>query len=371
MSKSLQFFTVVLLSAMLAGGWWWFAGRSGGGGAVGKPKRTNSTLTPVLTEPLIFAADRFTVRAIGTGRAVRSAVIHPEVSGEVVEVFFKADQRVKKGQPLLRLDDDHQRLAVRLAEVALKEARRHRKRLGKLVSRGAVSRAQLETAQAALESDRLRLAQAQANLSDRTVFAAFDGVVGLTEIDPGDRVTEDTAITTLDDRSSILVEFTVPENYAGGIRLGDAIKITAWSRPGQILTGVVAALGSRIDKTTRTLTIRAEVENPTDVIRPGSSFEVQFDFIGRNYPKVREVAVMWSRDGAYLWRVIDGKAEKVFVKLVRRERGHLLVDGPLLVQELVVVEGVQGLRSGQKVKAIPFDANAASKRRPKKAGNRP
>ena len=64
--------------------------------------------------------------------------------------------------------------------------------------------------------------------------------------------------------------------------------------------------------------------------------------------------MQWSRDGAYLWRAAAGKAEKVFVKLVRRNRGRILIDGPLKPGDLVVVEAVQGLRAGQRINQKPF-----------------
>ncbi len=67
-----------------------------------------------------------------------------------------------------------------------------------------------------------------------------------------------------------------------------------------------------------------------------------------------EVSVLWSRDGAYLWRVRDGRAEKVFITMVRRDRGRVLVEGPLEAGDLIVVEGVQGLRDGQAVEPRPF-----------------
>ena len=69
---------------------------------------------------------------------------------------------------------------------------------------------------------------------------------------------------------------------------------------------------------------------------------------------MREVAVSWSRDGAYVWRVTENRIEKVFVKIVRRDRGFILVDGPLETGDLIVVEGVQGLRAGQSVKPRPY-----------------
>ena len=70
---------------------------------------------------------------------------------------------------------------------------------------------------------------------------------------------------------------------------------------------------------------------------------------------------MWSRDGAYVWRDREGKAEKVFVSVVRRDKGRILVDGPLRVGDSVVVEGVQGLRVGQALAATPFVETGASK----------
>jgi hypothetical protein len=81
---------------------------------------------------------------------------------------------------------------------------------------------------------------------------------------------------------------------------------------------------------------------------------VRMAFVGKAYPSVREVAVSWSGAGAYLWRVTDGKAERVIVKLVRRENGRILVDGPLGEGDLIVIEGVQGLREGQKLDAKPI-----------------
>ena len=101
--------------------------------------------------------------------------------------------------------------------------------------------------------------------------------------------------------------------------------------------------------------MQGKIANPKDVLRPGASFEVKIIFTGKAYPIVREIAVLWSRDGAYLWRIRNDKADKVFVKMIRRDQGRVLGDGPLRAGDLVVVEGVQGLRLGQEVKAAPFD----------------
>ena len=358
MPLRLQFAITTVLAALLAVGWLWFAGW-GDAAQSSETRARRSTATPVLVEVIGLAEDRTVVRVVGTGEALRSASLYPSVSGAVVDVAFHAEQRVAEGALLLRLDNKHQQLGVRLARIAVKEAGRQVKRLEKLAPSGAVSQVRLETAQAALESATVRLDQAKAALADRTVHAPFTGVIGLTEIDKGDRITEDTLIATLDDRSVILVKFNVPEEYAGRIGVGMPVSVRPWTMPEREMQGMVSATGSRIDATTRSLRVRARIVNPDDAIRPGTSFDVRLSFTGRSYPSVREVAVLWSRDGAYLWRVVDGKAEKVFVTMVRRDQGRVLVEGPLQAGDTIVVEGVQGLRPDQAVTATPFGSDKA------------
>jgi membrane fusion protein (multidrug efflux system) len=347
-----QLVITICLVALTAAGWLMLSSWEGGAKPRERGKRGGGTM--VMVEPLTLAKDQQLLRVVGTGEAVLSASIHPTVDGKVVEVLFKADQQVKKGMPLVRLDDEHEKLAVRLAEVAVKEAKRQAERLKKLAPAGSVPMARMETAVNEYESAVLRLEQAQANLADRTITAPFDGVIGLTRIDVGDRVTDETMIATLDDRSTLLVEFVVPEEFAGKIRLGDAISVRPWMEQERVMEGTISAVDSRIDQATRSMRVQARIPNPDDAIRPGTAFDVRMTFVGKPYPVVREVAVSWSGDGAYLWRAVDNKAQKVFVKLVRRDRGKILISGPLEAGDLIVVEGVQGLRDGQRLDPKPF-----------------
>lgn len=359
MNLRTQFAVLIGLAVLLGAGWYALNGREVGAQPKDAPRAAGGG-TRVLVEKAPAATDKIIVRAVGTGEARKSAALYPKTAGEVVAVSFRSQDRVHKGQILLRLEDIHQQIAVRLAKVAVKDATRQLKRLEKLAPSGTASQARLETAQTDLEAATLRLDQAEQALDDRIVYAPFDGIIGLTDIDRGDRVTTDTRIATLDDRSEILVDFELPEEYAGRIKVDDPVTVRPWTAPDLRLAGKVSQLGSRIDPITRTLRVKASIPNEEDLIRPGTSFETELAFTGKPYPTVREVAVLWSRDGAYLWRVAkkDGKtetAEKVFVKIVRRDRGRILVDGPLNADDLIVVEGVQGLRPSQRIQAIPFD----------------
>jgi len=349
-----QIAVTLVLAVVLAGGWLLLGGGADGA-RTGGHKRSSAANSLVLVEPVRFAIDTVVVRAIGTGEALKSASLYPSVAGEVVDVAFRAEQHVKKGAALLRLDDKHQRLAVRLAKVAEKEARRQLKRLEKLIPSGAASVSRLQTAQTNLESASLRIDQARAALQDRTVYAPFDGIIGLTDVGKGNRISENTLIATLDDRSVILVEFNLPEEYADRIKIGTPVSLRPWTMLSRDMQGVIVASGSRIDPVTRSLRVKARLKGANESIRPGTSFQVRLDFKGRSFPRVREIAVLWSRDGASVWRIADGRAERVFVKIIRRDRGTILVDGPLKAGDAIVVEGVQGLRPGKAVKTAPAD----------------
>ena len=95
------------------------------------------------------------------------------------------------------------------------------------------------------------------------------------------------------------------------------------------------------------------------------SFMVRLQLPGAQRVAVPELALQWGRDGAYVWTVVDGKAQQVLVRSVRRIDERVLLDGPLAVGTPVVVEGVQRLRVGRAVAAVnaaaPTPATAASR----------
>ncbi|MDZ7643128.1 MAG: hypothetical protein U5K76_02140 [Woeseiaceae bacterium] len=79
------------------------------------------------------------------------------------------------------------------------------------------------------------------------------------------------------------------------------------------------------------------------------SFRVAMDVEGTTYPVIAETAVQWGADGAYIWSIVDGRAQRVNVEIVQRQQGQVLVDAAIGEGELVVVEGIQRMREGTRV----------------------
>ncbi len=304
---------------------------------------------PVIVTPVRLEENSATVRAVGTGEAVSTVTLYPRTAGEVVAVNFEPGQKVEEGQPIIRLDDAEEKLAVRLAEVRISDARQLLQRYERAVRGGGVSATEVDNARTALEEARIQLAQAELALERRTVVAPFSGAVGFSSVDVGDRATETTAITTLDDPSSILIDFDVPEAVAGRLRIGGKVTATTWSFPGERFVGEVIALDSRIAAETRSLRVRARIVNLDDRLRTGMSFSVTLELPGDPFPSIPELALQWGREGAYVWLVRDGRAERVPVVVRRRTGGRVLAEGAIDEGALVVIEGVLRLRDGARV----------------------
>ena len=310
----------------------------------------------VLTQPVVYTDNTRIFEAVGTGRAKFSADLYPSVDEEVMAVLFEAQQKVKKGDVLVQLDDRNEILAVELAEVELKDARSLSERYEEAGKEGAVPQSEVDSARATLEAAQVALEQAKLDLEQRKIIAPFDGVVGIPGADPGERVGPDTLITGLDARDILYVDFEVPEALAGALREAESnkqsIAFTTPSYPGRTFDGYISAQETRVDPERRTLMARASIENDDDILRPGMSFSARWDIPGQAFATVPEISVQWSRDGSFVWIIRDGKAAKTMARVVSRKGGQVLLEGDIKEGEPVVIEGLQRLRDGVPVELL-------------------
>jgi RND family efflux transporter MFP subunit len=355
--------TLLLIAGFLlvaAGAYWQRDSLSNlvsGGAAAPRPgMQTATPAAKVITQDVILTSNDRVFEAIGTGRARLSVQIYPAVPGEVTEVRFKAQDRVDKGDLLVQLDDREERLAVRLAEVELKGAKNLLARYEQAVKAGGVPQSEVDTARDDVEAAQVALDQARLALEDRGIEAPFAGVVGIPNVDPGDRVNTDTLITGLDDRRILHVDFEIPEALAGALQRpggeNHTVMATTPAYPGRRFTGTVSAQESRVDPQRRTLRVRASIENEEDLLRPGMSFTTRWAISGDDYPTVPEISLQWGREGSFVWIIRAGRAEKVPARVVARNSGVVLVEADIEPGEDVVIEGLQRLRPGDPVEIL-------------------
>lgn len=310
----------------------------------------------VLVQAVQLKSTAGSFSAVATGWAEKSAEVYAVVDEKVTKVYFRAQQRVKRGELLVQQDDREEQLALRLAQVQLRNTQGLLDRYKQAVGKGAVPQTQVDSAQADYDAALVALDQARLAISNHQIRAPFDGVVGISDIDPGQRIGPGVLITGVDSREIIYIDFDVPEALVGQLDSAAMARIQVKaSTPavnGKTFDAKVVALDSRLNAEKRTLRVRANIRNKDDLLRPGMSFAIQMAVPGRNVPAIPEIALQWDREGSYVWIVRNGKAERENVRVVDRRDGMVFLDGNMAENETIVVEGGLRLAEGIAVELV-------------------
>ncbi|NCP13639.1 MAG: efflux RND transporter periplasmic adaptor subunit [Sphingomonadales bacterium] len=306
----------------------------------------------VVAQAAEFLPDENILEAVGTARAMRSAQIFAEVSGRVSAVRFTSGGFARAGQILVELDARREQLALKLAEVRVEEAQQLLDRYRRIEDTGALSDSQIESGETALAAAQIERDQAAVALAERTIKAPFAGHVSFSEIDPGDRVTPETLIAQIDQRSRLLVDFNAPEAVFRRLTRGQSVELVPFSEPETTITSRIEAVNSTIEQDQRSYIARIAIANGADRFRPGMSFSVRFTDSGQVRPAVPEAAVMWTGEGSSVFAVRNGKAVRVPVTITSRRDGTVLLDGAIAANTPIIIEGVQKVRPGQSVRLV-------------------
>jgi len=321
------------------------SGKPGGPGTPGM----GGAPTGVIAVPARVERLALEIEALGTAKASESVDITARTSNLVTNVRFTEGQQVRRGDVLVEMDSQQARADVAIAEAALKESTSQYDRSRELYTTKVLSDAQLEQIEAAFKSNEARVAAARARLADTVIRAPFAGRVGLRRISVGSLVNPGAVMTTLDDTSTIKLDFTVPETYLAAVAPGLEIVAKSPAYPGQSFAGKVSSVDSRVDPDTRSVTVRAIVPNPAGVLKPGMFLTVHMTRSESDVLLVPEETLVPEQGDVFVFVIKDGKAAKRLVHTGQRRVGAVQVLDGLAAGELVVTEGTQKLRDGASV----------------------
>lgn len=291
--------------------------------------------------------------AIGTGRALNSVSVTPFASGRLTELLVEPGSHVQAGDVLARLDSEAEEITLDRSRIALADAEARLERIRALRSSNTATSVQVNEAELAVSNARLAVRDAELTLDRRSIAAPISGIVGILPVSAGNAVTAQTEIATIDDRSRIVVDFWVPERFAGMISLGQPVAAASVARPDESYGGEVSAIDNRVDAQSRTLRVQARVANDEDRLRAGMSFRVEMTFPGDTFPSVDPLAIQWGTDGAFVWAVdADGIARRINVRIIQRNTDSVLVSGDFGTASAVVTEGIHSVREGAPVRVV-------------------
>lgn len=295
------------------------------------------------------------VTAVGTARARQAVDLVAESGGRIVRIAFQAGDRVDAGTVLIELDDRAEQADLKAAQATLAEAEAAFDRQQSLNRSGSASDAAYQTARAALlraeaEGDRARIA-----LEDRVLRAPFAGIIGLTDLVEGQVIDTATPIASLDDLSVIAVDFSVSETLLPRLSRGQRIEMTSAAWPGRVFEGRISLIDSRVDAATRSLALRAGIDNKDRALAGGMFLQVRLVLDERRRPAVPENALTVEGDRVLVMLAENGVARQAEIVTGQQQDGVVEVVSGLPSSAQVIVTNLHRLSDGTPIDAVAQD----------------
>lgn len=296
------------------------------------------------------------LQAIGTVTAVEGVDVASQVAGTVSRIAFQPNQQIEAGQVLVQLDDAVEQADLALQESRVRLARQTLDRVSALRARGNASEAAFDEARATLDQAQAALAQTRAVIDEKRIEAPFSGVVGIPKINLGQYVSAGDPLVTLQQLDRVHVDFTLPEQALSQVQMGQRVELEVDAYPGRSFAGAITGIDPRLDSTSRSLSIRATLDNPDKLLMPGVFARVRVVLPERpDVVTVPQTAVTFTLYGNTVFvveKAQDSDAMVVnqrFVRVGARREGLVEITGGLEPGQTVVTSGQLKLQNGAHV----------------------
>ena len=315
-----------------------------------------------------------TLSAIGTIAAVQGVTVSADLPGTVARVAFESGRPVRKGDVLAELDTRQERAQLAAIEAQQELARLNYNRLKGLLADRVISQAEFDRAAADQKETDARLGEVHATIERKTIRAPFDGVLGIRQVNLGQYLAAGEAVVPLQSLSPIYVNFGVPQQDIGQIRVGHRVQITARDVAGADFSGRVTAFDSIVDQATRNVQVQATLTNTTGQLRPGMFVQTEL-MLGASTSVIAlpASAISYAPFGDSVFVVTDLKGptgasyrgvRQQFVKLGGGRGDQVAIVSGVTAGAEVVTSGVFKLRNGAAV-VVNNKVQPSNKSKPK------
>jgi membrane fusion protein (multidrug efflux system) len=315
-----------------------------------------------------------TLSAIGTVAAVQGVTVSADLPGIVERIAFESGRAVSRDDVLVQLDTRQEQAQLAAAEAQLELTRLNFERMRGLIEDDAVSRAEFDGAAAAHKQAEARVREIRATIERKTIRAPFSGVLGIRQVNLGQYLTGGDAVVPLQSLDPIYVNFGVPQQDLGQLRIGRTVRITANDLGNVGFTGRVSALDAVADETTRNVRVQATLANAGVRLRPGMFVQAQV-LLGesRTVVPLPATAINYAPYGDSVFVVTDLKNEsgqsyrgvrQQVVKLGATRGDQIAVLSGIQPGDEVVTSGVFKLRNGAAIQ-INNSVQPANNRAPR------
>ncbi|UPR37359.1 efflux RND transporter periplasmic adaptor subunit [Vibrio cyclitrophicus] len=197
------------------------------------------------------------LKVIGNIHSNQSIDVTSQMSGQVKEILFTSGQQVKKGDVLIKLDDDLLKSNYKSQQSKVELARVELMRNKLLLRNNSVSKNSVDKLQAQFNAEGAKLEYIATQIDYMKVKAPFSGSVGIRNIDVGDFINSSTAIVELEDKSKQYVDFSIPELYLHDVKVGQDLQFYSEATNDEVFHGTISAIEPSSDSNTHNIELRA------------------------------------------------------------------------------------------------------------------
>lgn len=293
------------------------------------------------------------VSTVGTLKAIQSVTLRPEVSGKIAKIYYEEGEEIKAGEPLFKIDDEMYKAKVKETEARLALSRENYRRAAKLLEKKFGTVQQKDEAYANMLVSEANLEEAKIRLNDTVIKAPFEGFMGLSNVSVGATVSESVELANIVDLDPIYVDFSIPESFLPFIHVGDIVDVTIEDFDILPIEATIKAIAPEIDEATRTITIRAIMDNKERAYRP-NEFARVIVLAGKieNAVLVPEIAIEREGDEEFVMLVVDNVAVRSTVSIGMREAGEVEITHGVKAGDVVITAGQFRVHDGDEVKVV-------------------
>ena len=306
---------------------------------------------------------------------VVNSPVQAKISGYITKVLVDEGQAVSQGQPMFQLETQTLNQSAASAKAQVEVAQVEVNKIRPLVEKNIVSKVQLETAQANLQRAQAAYNEIASNIGFAVVKAPVSGVVGAISYREGALVTaNNTVLTTVSDVKDVYAYFSMNEkDYLSFLaqtkgattkeKLANFAEVSLVLANGQLYNhkGKIQTVTGQIDPTTGSIQIRATFPNPDRLLTNGNSGTI---LIPQTFDKslvIPEVAVFEQQGKIFAYKVEDNTIKQTVVTLKNRADNLAVVETGLKAGDVIIVQGLNGIRTGDKVKPQPVSMDSIVK----------
>ena len=291
------------------------------------------------------------LESVGALQAVHQVTLAPEVAGRIVAIRFEGGAQVAKGAVLIQLDDRPERADRAAAAAHADFTRVQLERSKRLMPTGFEPRQTADQRRAEHDQAVAAVAQLDARIAQKQVRAPFAGELGLRQVNPGQYLNPGDPIATLTALDKLFVNFTVPQQEFGKLKVGGPVQVTADAFPGRVFQASVNAIEPLVGTDTRNVSVQAVMPNPGRVLRPGMYVTARLVLPPEPAALVvPTTAIQTSASGDSVVLVREGKAAPVPVRTGRRLGDKVVIASGVKPGDVVVTDGQLRVQPGAPVK---------------------